>query len=827
MKRYWLIILIMAFILPLFAQNNIESDRNWYLNKTIVDIRFTGLETISENELRAVTKDFIGKDFTDSLSWEIQARLYALEYFEVILANVEGGDANKETVIIVFDVKEKPSIEEINFIGNDRIRKNELRDTVLATKGDILNNSSLRLDNDSLNALYLEKGFLNASVEYRSEIDSDTNTAKIYFEIKEGIQTKISEVHVTGNSNEITEKNILGLMKTKPQSLFNKGLFVESTLQEDIVNIQNFYNSRGYIDMKVANVQKDIILDEEDGINKMVITLILDEGEVFTFDQISFQGNTIFTDEELLESFVLLSKGSIMNMISFEKGFQKVNDLYYENGYIYNLIEYKMIRNENENSISFVINIVERDRAHIESITVRGNDRTKDYVILREIPMAVGDVFNRTKLIEGWQNLMNTQYFSSVEPQTYPGSTDLLMDLVIDVEEGKTANLLFGMTFAGGPDFPISGQIQWSDSNFMGSGRNIGVSSNFSIDTQSLSLKYNEPWLFGVRWSGGFDLTYSHRGKNIAEQDIDGNGIPDPYLTMDEYEQSSAIVSTDDKMIYSSHNVSVGFTTGYTWITPLGRATAQTGIREGFEYLEYDEDLYRPYSPSIMENHKNWRQNDSLFVKGILDKRDIGYDPNRGYLLSQQLTVAGFTPTSTKQYFKTASKLGLYATLFDIPINDDQNFKSVLSLDSAFSFIFEKPWLPDYILDLSDDGYYIDGMFIARGWNVQTGGKALWDNTISLKFPIVKQILSYDIFLDAVGIWNSDLSLKEMGLDDFRFSLGTGIRFANPSFPIGLYLVKKFTFDEDGKAVWDPESNYTEFKDWGLDLVVAFELDIY
>jgi outer membrane protein insertion porin family len=372
MKRYWLIILIMAFILPLFAQNNIESDRNWYLNKTIVDIRFTGLETISENELRAVTKDFIGKDFTDSLSWEIQARLYALEYFEVILANVEGGDANKETVIIVFDVKEKPSIEEINFIGNDRIRKNELRDTVLATKGDILNNSSLRLDKDSLSALYLEKGFLNASVEYRSEIDSDTNTAKIYFEIKEGIQTKISEVHVTGNSNEITEKNILGLMKTKPQSLFNKGLFVESTLQEDIVNIQNFYNSRGYIDMKVANVQKDIILDEEDGINKMVITLILDEGEVFTFDQISFQGNTIFTDEELLESFVLLSKGSIMNMISFEKGFQKVNDLYYENGYIYNLIEYKMIRNENENSISFVINIVERDRAHIESITVRG-----------------------------------------------------------------------------------------------------------------------------------------------------------------------------------------------------------------------------------------------------------------------------------------------------------------------------------------------------------------------------------------------------------------------------------------------------------------------
>ena len=105
---------------------------------------------------------------------------------------------------------------------------------------------------------------------------------------------------------------------------------------------------------------------------------------------------------------------------------------------------------------------------HIESITVKGNDRTKDYVILREIPLEVGDVFNRTKLIEGWQSLMSTQYFSSVEPQTYQGSTDLLMDLVIDVEEGQTANIMFGMTFSGGPDFPISApaaveaiQISW------------------------------------------------------------------------------------------------------------------------------------------------------------------------------------------------------------------------------------------------------------------------------------------------------------------------------------------------------------------------------
>lgn len=825
MKRYGLVILLLLSTLKLFTQDG--SDRNWYLNKKIVDIRFSGLETIGENELRAVTKEYVGKDFTDTLSWELQARLYALEYFDLILPNAEKGDANGSTVILVFDVKEKPTVSDIIFIGNDRVRKNELRDTVLLSRGDIINNSSLRLDADTLKNLYLEKGFLDAEVEYSTELNEEENIVTVSFEIDEGLQTRISNIKLEGINSNISENTIRGLMKTKAQSLFNKGLFSESVLQEDIVSIKNYYRSRGFIDIEIVDVQKEVVLDESDGINKMIITLVIEEGESFLFGDVAFEGNSVFSTEELMDNFDNLITGNTLNLLSFERAFMKVNDMYYENGYIYNLIDYDMIRNEGDRTVSFLIKIVERDRAHIESITVRGNERTKDYIILREIPLSVGDVFNRTKLIEGWQNLMSTQFFSTVEPQTYQGSEDLLMDLVIDVEEGKTANLLFGMTFAGGPDFPISGQLQWSDSNFMGAGKNIGVSSDFSFDQQSLSLRFTEPWLFGYRWSGGFDLTYTHNTNNTAEQDMDGNGIPDPYLTMDEYFNADSSVSTDEKMKYSSHSISAGFNTGYTWVTSLGRITGQTGIREGFDYYFYDDDQFRPYNPVISDNHESWKHNDSVYLKGIFDNRDISYDPNKGYLFSQKITMAGIAPTSTKQHFKSVTKVGLYATLFNIPREEEKFFKGILSLDSAFSFIFEKPWLDDYVLDLSDEGFYIDGMFIARGWNVDTGGKALWDSTLSLKFPVIPQVLSFDVFLDAVGMWNNDDSLGKMGLDDFRFSLGSGVRFANPSFPIGLYLVKKFTFDEDGKWVWDAESNYSEFKDWGLDLVVAFELDIY
>ena len=824
MRKFWLTLLLVALVLPLFSQ---EDDRDWYLNKKIVDIRFTGLETISENELKAVTKEFIGKEFTDTLSWEIQARLYALEYFDLILASVHPGDSARSTAIIEFRVEEKPSVDEIIYTGNERIRKSELRDTVLVTRGDILNNSAIRQDKDSIAALYLEKGFLDTKVDFLTEVDEETNTAKIIFNIDEGIQTKISQINIEGNSSEISSRTLLGLMSLKPQSIFNKGIYVESTLQEDLTAIKNYYRSRGYIDMDVAQINRDIVLDEEDGINKMIISLLIDEGPEYKFGDVSFTGNSIFTDEDLSEFFKMLKNGQTLNMLSFENGFQQVSEQYYENGYIYNNIDYTMDKNESTGMVSFNITIQERDRAHIESITVKGNDTTKDYVILREIPLEVGDVFNRTKLIEGWQNLMSTQYFSSVEPQTYQGSTDLLMDLVIDVEEGQTANILFGMTFSGGDEFPISGQLQWSDSNILGTGKSVGVSSTFSFGTQSLSLKYTEPWLFGLRWSGGFDLTYTHDAESSAEQDTNGDGIPDPYDTMAEYEAASAKVPTEDKMTYESHYISAGFSTGYTWPTFMGRVTASTSIRSGIEYLTYDEDYFTPYSDTISDNLDCWKYFDTLSVKGILDKRDITYDPNKGYIFSQSLTMAGLTQVSTKQYFKSISKLGLYKTLFDIPLDEDSNFKAVLGLDSAFSYIFEKPWVEDYILDLSDEGFYIDGMFIARGWNVETGGKALWDSTLSLKFPVIPQILSVDGFLDVVGMWNSDLALKEMSLNDFRCSLGAGVRFANPAFPIGLYLVKKFTFDEEGKVDWNPEAEYNAFQDWGMDLVIAFELDIY
>ncbi|MBF9017251.1 MULTISPECIES: outer membrane protein assembly factor BamA [unclassified Oceanispirochaeta] len=822
-KRWtaFLVLLILLGTVTLSAQTATE----WYTNKQIIDIRFTGLKTVSETELNGIVRPYISRRFTDSLSWEIQGKLYALEYFDLILPQVIPGDDNNNTVVIEYQVKEKPVVEEIIFTGNNRVRKGELNDTILLTRGDMVNKSSIRLDGQALKSLYIEKGFVDAQVESNIEKDEETNTATVVFDIQEGSQTTIKEIRFVGNDLHVTSKTLQGLMTTKAQSLFNKGLLMENELQEDVRLIENYYGDRGFIDAEVSDINKDIAKDEETQTNNLIITLVIHEGSPYTFSGIEFEGNTLYSSAEL-QAMISQDTGKIFNRTRFQFDYQKVTDIYYENGYIYNTFSIEENRDDVNFTVSYMVNIIERDRAHIENIVIRGNEKTKDHVITRELPFEVGDVFSKAKVMEGIRNLYNTQFFSVVEPQTYPGSEDGLMDLVVDIEEGKTADIVFGLSFSGGQDFPLAGNIKWNDRNFMGTGRTVGVDSTFSPDNQSLSLQYSEPHIFNSDWGAGVDLTYRHSNKSRIYQDLNGDGVVDPYVDEADFEDANKIVPTDYLMEYSTHYVSTGLNTGYTWKTKVGRFNLYSGIRGGLEYVDYDDEINRPWSQGVRENLETWKYHDSYWLKGAWDTRDFVGNPSKGFILSQTTTLAGILDISSKNFLKSVSRGEVNFTLFDIPVTDSWKFKSVLSFKSAFSYLAPKPWNPIPI-DPQEDGFYADGMFVARGWYPESDGQSLWDNTITLKFPIVPNIIAYDFFLDAVGLWKSQDQLTHAQLSDMKFSLGTGIRFDNPQFPIGIYLVKKFNFDEDGSVNWNPEPDTVTFKNGNLDLVISFGIDIY
>lgn len=838
------LLLALVFILcalPLSAQEE------WYMGKPIADFTFIGLDTVSENELLPLVRPYIGTEFSLEVFWEIQETLYALDYFESIEANAEPGDDARESVIIEFTVQEKPTVEEVVLEGNRRLRKREILDNVLIAVGDMVTEIQADLDAQAIMELYLEKGYIDASVKTVLESGEQENTVIVKFIINEGAQTAIKSIIFSGNSFA-SEGTLRRQMKTKPQSLFSSGVFQELKFEEDQQRILDYYAERGYIDAKIEEVQRTIERDEEKGKNFLSIMIYIDEGQQWTYGGMDFEGNTIFADEALQE-LVRQQPGKVLDKIRLEADTQRIADLYYENGYIFNIINREEQRDAKKQEISYTIHIVETDRAHIENIIIKGNEKTKDYVIYRELPFEEGDIFSKAKVLQGLRNLYNLQYFTAVQPETPPGSAEGLMDLVINVEEGSTANINFGIMFAGG-DYPISGMLKWEENNFLGKGQSLGVNAELSTLRQMISLSFEEPWLLGRRWLGGVSVSFEHAiVPNVTQDSLfpifsgdEDNAVPDPYLgylvdpdtglpstdadaiTDYEYALSQGESIPDQYLMdYTVWKFSLGFTTGYRYSTPLGWLGIRSGISTSLEQITYDADLFRPFDPVLREGNDAWKNVNKLGVTLYWDKRDYFLNPSKGFYIGQGVTFAVGFPLGTREYIRTDSTLEGFLTLVDIPAFENWNFKLVLAAHSSWSFIFPQFWRED-VIAITNDLLYVDGWNIARGWPLERDLKALWDNRLELRMPIAEQLLWWVFFLDGIVASPEIADLKGMTLDDFRFSVGGGLRFTIPQFPIRLYLAKRFRI-LDGKIV--PEVGDLPFFGTTVEFVISLGGDTF
>ncbi len=804
-----------------------HAQEEWYIGKPIKDFAFTGLQSVSSNELNALVQPYVGKDFTLALFWEIQEKLYALDYFESIESNALPADG-QSAVTVEFIVKEKPTVSDILLEGNRQLRRTEILEKVLIKKGDMVTQAQVNADADAIAALYLEKGFTEAKISGSLEPGKEGNTVQVRFQIVEGVQTAIRAITFSGNSFA-SESTLRRLMKTKAQSLFSSGLFQEAKLEEDLASIKEYYGKHGFVDVKIDKVDRTVEREEKEGKNLLTITIYLTEGEQWVYGGMSFEGNQIFPTSQL-QSLVRQSAGKILDKSRLESDTQRVADLYYENGYIFNVISRDEARDEKKKEIKYTIRIVEKDRAHIEKIQLKGNTKTKDYVILRELPFDEGDIFSKAKVLQGLRNLYNLQYFTSIQPETPQGSAEGLMDLVLNLEEGSTANINFGVTFSGG-DYPISGVLKWSENNFLGRGQAVGVDLEISNLRQFAALTFTEPWLFGKRWSGGVNFSFEHALVPKVFQDIlspvfngdEHNAVPDPFdghmvdpssgqpstaanaITDYQYAINNGYKIPDQyTMDYTTWQFSLGIESGYRYFTPVGWLGVRGGLSAGLEKVEYDPSLYRPFDPVIRSGQGIWQNINKLGLTLFWDKRDYFLNPSKGFYLAQSATFAAGVPAGRREYTRTDSTAEGFLTLVDWQATETWKLRLILAAHTSLSFILPPfwEWGPTGKDEtITNDRLYIDGWNIARGWPLERDLKALWDNRLELRMPISEQLLWGVLFFDAVAGYDQANGLANMQLDDFRFGFGGGIRFSIPQFPIRLYLAKRFK-TVNGQVQW-------------------------
>jgi outer membrane protein insertion porin family len=821
MKRILSVAALMLAVYGLAAQED------WFWDKPVSAVQWEGIGHADRRALDSLVMPYVGKPFTQDLWTEMQGRIYELDWFDTIDPQAFPANDSRTAVTIKILVKEKPAVRGVKVSGNSGLSSTDILDVVKSKVGDIYNPQTARLDELAVRRLYLEKGYTEAVVSSTASAPGTSGELDLTFVVSEGSKVTVRSLKFSGLV-AIGENTIKSQLSLKEAGLFQDGAFQESKLEADKQKIVETYQGRGFVDARITDVVRNYAKDPKTGRGLLDITFVIEEGKPWTLAGVGFEGNRIFGTDKLSQ-LITQKPDRILNYQRLLADKARIDDLYYESGYIFNSIDLVEARDVEKGSIAYTIKIVERDRAHIESIAFKGNTKSKERVLFRELPLQVGDVFSKAKIVEGLRNLYNLQYFSAIEPEMRPGSAEGLMDLVINVEEQSTADIQFGVTLSGLGDpsaFPVSGLLKWSDKNFLGNGQNFSVELNAALDKQSLTFSFLDNWLLDQRLAGGIDLSFNHTTLTTPQDSIGpifSDGIPDPFTSYKEYSDAGFQAPGAYSMPYDKFELKLGFNTGYGWTTPIGLLGVGLSLSTSLSSLYYDKEKYRPALADLRYARDNLVMGNKVATRGYINALDNWVNPTIGYYFSEKITLAGVLPfpTETQHYLRSDTRLDGYLTLFSIPIVDQWKIKMVLGGHSGLQALFAQPWASPLAVN-PDEALHIDGTFIARGWRDLAGlnGTALWENSVELRMPIFESIVWFDGFLDAATVSTADgrmaLSVGSapsyvpvtapIAWNNFALSTGFGFRFTIPQFPFRFYFAKRMVFD--GTTLQFPNPNF-------------------
>ena len=840
-KRAILLFTFFAFIcISLFA-----SDGDWWEGKAMTAFRYSGLQNVKQKTVDALLSEYVGEKFSDSVFSEMTSLLYAQDWMSWFEAEAELNEGT-EDLVIAFTIHENPYIESVSFSGNSKVRTRTLEEAQNLSQGSFFNSSQLNANAELVKNAYLSRGYLDAKVEVVFDEKEDENRVSISYNITEGKQYKVRNIFFEGISG-VSSKELDKLMSQKKKSFFNSGNFQQSNVDSDKASIISYYATKGYPDARISETLIEPTGEESSDVVYLNITYKIEEGDLWTVGKIDFDGNEVFSDDEILAQ-ITVKEGDVFNIQNIQKMIQNIGSLYYDRGYIRATVNPIEKRDNEKHVIGYDIAISEGTQSVVEEIIISGLTKTKSYVFEREVSMKVGDVFSRADYIKSQQNLLNTGLLKGVKAQLYPASTSDGVIVEYIVEEGNQMELQFGATFGGNTDgFPVSGFLQWADKNLAGTGRDLSISTTLSPTTQSLSLGISDDWVGDKRWSNGVSLSVERSARsNVLQQgqgslsydgrDTDKETYPLGYTNSLDWYNNKVYPGSEYLMDYDYWGISLGYNTGYSFVWNPGTLTVSSGLSFGLNHAVYDRGT--PYEDLIQKYHERWQFSNKLSFGLTWDGRDLKQNTTKGYLLSMNYTYAGGFLFGLSNYNRIGFSAAGYHSLFSYKDEKEQTKALVLSATSNVSFM-----LPQYSNLGGYDNWgwyqpnkgatkyemlYLDGMNIGRGFNVIYDQSFLWHNQVEVTFPLVYQVMALEAFVSATGFVQDLDELGSFNNIDLYLAGGVGIKMMIPGFPLGLYLVKNATII-DGDFEWYSGQGLfgSGRKGSGMSIVLAITSSLY
>ena len=472
--------------------------------QTVERFEAVGNSSVASDTIRVYLGVIPGEPYDAAAIQRNFTNLWQTGLFDDIRVEVEPGDAGG--VVIRAIVAERPRIGSVEFRGNKELNQSKInealeRDKIDLHVGSTVEQTLVKRAAETVKRAYMEGGFEGVTVDTITEDLGEPGEKKIVFIINEGVKAKVAQIDFIGNQRFSDGKLRSQMKEVKKHNLITwvrkKNLYIPSKLDEDLEHIRNFYQDYGYQDVSFGDPQ--VVTSGR----RVKVTIPVKEGEIHTFGDVSVEGNTVFTNDQIIGNWPL-KKGDVLARKPMQTRLEAFGEAYRMRGYIYAYVDPEFVDRGN-NVVDVKVRVFEGDQFRLGRLEFTGNSTTKDKVLRREIFLEEGSIMDMETFKQSLYKLGQLGYYKVTDNPDFKVNPDSkTVDITVKgVEEGKN-DIQFGGGYSEGGGFFV--QAQFATRNFLGEGENLSLGYQRGRRTNFFSVSYADPWFLDTPNSLGISL---------------------------------------------------------------------------------------------------------------------------------------------------------------------------------------------------------------------------------------------------------------------------------------------------------------------------------
>jgi outer membrane protein insertion porin family len=698
----------------------------------------------------------------DRLRGDLRA-IWKLGMFSDVQAVTDDG-------VVAFEVVERPSIRKILVAGNHELALDKIDDVIELKREAILDEVAIRKSRDKIADLYLAQGYMFASVD-SALLPAGSGEVDVQFTIDEHAKVMVSDIVFTGN-RAFASDELRKHMSTSPPGALSfitgSGVFRRDELEHDLALLTGFYYDHGYATVKIATPELQLSRDRK----RIMVTIAIEDGPRFEYGAIAFKGNMLGTPAQHLA--LVRSRPGATFARSMLDADRKALEMHYQDlGFANASVVPRPRVDFASRRIAVDFEIVRGKRVYVEHIHIRGNSKTRDKVIRREMRIAEGELFSATNLERSRARIMALGYFQSVAISTRGGSSDDMIDVEVEVSERSTGTFQVGAGFSSVESFIVQGQVAME--NLLGRGQSVSGQVQLSSVRRLFALRWVDPYFLDSQWTLGAELYNQTRSLGAYARTSTGGSLTFGYPLADH---------VHGYLTYRLEDV--GITSGIGGFASFGATAAQ------LPNLDTANLLRGGWTSSVRTSVAYDTRNNRLF-------------PTEGEYATAYAEYAGRLTGSENEFIKYGGFARRYQHVGPFVLRLNAEFDIAQSLDGRGVPLTER--------------YLLGGISDIRGYEPRSLGPHLWSQHVGdpgqaldplaiggnlqlignaeLEFPLVKSIgLSGVAFFDIGNAYNLESRFCHPGagsdactsgfdaIGSLRKSVGFGVRWLSPIGPL-------------------------------------------